>query len=66
VTFPTVKSSPYGVRKARRREDHLWPRSWWKELCEQAEADRDLTRGRAGTISPACLEMIAEFNRRIS
>jgi hypothetical protein len=66
VTFPTVKTSPYGIRRVRRRDNHLWPGSWWKKLCEQAESDRDLGRDQLRVISPACLEMIAEFNRRLS
>lgn len=66
MPFPTVKTSPYGVRRARRREEHLWLNSWWKDLCEQVEADADIVRDHPREISPACLEIIAEFNRRLS
>jgi isopentenyldiphosphate isomerase len=63
MPFPQVKSSPYGLRKRRRRLGHLWPESWWKELCEHPCPRRGDPPGC--DIPQHCLELIAEFNRRL-
>ena len=35
MTFPTVKSSPYGTKKYAPRR-HLWSDSYWRRLCFEA------------------------------
>jgi hypothetical protein len=63
MPFPTVKSSPWGKPRRRRKRAGLWPDSCWKQLVEQAKKDHEkLGIGSIGVISPACLALIAEFN----
>jgi hypothetical protein len=61
MPFPTVKTDPWKKRRRRVRRSPLWPAEWWVELCKQATRDA-LEYGQA--ISPACLLLIADFNRR--
>jgi hypothetical protein len=65
MPFPTVKSDPWErPRRSPRRAQHLWPAEWWMQLVR--EAKRGWTGLQSpGTISPECLELIAEFNHRL-
>lgn len=59
MPFPTVKSNPYSKGIRQKRKFMLWPGEFWIKLARQAQEDKMVQ------LSPRCLEMICEINRRL-
>lgn len=66
MPFATVKSSQWQKGIARPKDRLLWPESFWKKLCERAQADQWFFGHKdPRAISPDCLEMIFALNLRM-
>jgi hypothetical protein len=66
VGDPTVRSDPYKAGLSRRpRRRTLWTSEQWRRLCERARDDTGTFDPEEYPISPACLDLIREFNRQL-